>query len=65
MYDFYRREYKGELIEMKSGIGSYSFYYVRCNWGWNGSSDGWVECGVFNPSGNNYSYNNDIIPYNQ
>lgn len=65
VYDFYRREYKGELIEMKSGIGSYSFYYVRCNWGWNGSSDGWVECGVFNPSGNNYSYNNDIIPYNQ
>ena len=61
-YDMYEKDdgqYIWRVCIYKRGEQSY--FYVRCNWGWSGSSDGWFFSGVFNPSGSYYKNNLKMV----
>lgn len=54
----YQHNQTGIIFEME-GNTSYN-RWVRYNWGWSGSSNGWFSSGVFQPTVSDHNYSNSI-----
>lgn len=42
-------KYDGDTDWQINGQNTHTDYYLHLNWGWNGTSNGWFNAGVFNP----------------
>lgn len=55
----YQHNQTGIIFEMEGN--TYYNRWVRYNWGWSGSSNGWYSSGVFQPISSSHNYSNSII----
>ena len=54
----YQHNETGVIFEMQGNV-AYN-QWIRYNWGWAGSSNGWYNCGVFQPSSSSHNFSNSI-----
>ncbi len=54
----YQHNETGIIYEVRGS--AYYYWRVRYNWGWAGSSNGWYNGGVFQPTNSSHNYSNSI-----